>query len=474
MSDTMRAPHSDQAARALADELRGTVLRPGDEGYDDARAIWNGMIDRRPALIAQCEGTSDVIAALGFARKHGLEFSVRAGGHNVSGRAICEDGLVIDLTRMNDIHVDPMGKTARVGAGATWGEFDVEAQAFGLATTGGVHPGTGVAGLTLGGGIGFLARTCGLATDNVISMDVVLADGTLVRASEDENPDLFWALRGGSGAFGVATSFQFRLHDVGPEVLVAQLFYPYDQARDALRAYRDFGRDAPDEVGCYGLFLKVPPVAPFPEEHHGATCVALVASYAGDIAAGREVLRPLAEHGAPMLKVVDPMPYAALQSAFKDGSPDGVRYYFKSVFIEELTDAAIDTIVERIANLPGEFTQGGFEPMGGAINRKDASATAYPHRNAAFNFSVFSGWTDPSRDDEIIVWTRDFHRAMEPHGMGGVYVNYLDRDDLDRVANAYGPNFERLKQVKRAYDPENLFRFNQSLGPAMEHDASAS
>lgn len=470
MADTIRTPLSHEAERAFEDALRGRLLRPEDDDYDEARSIWNGMIDRRPSLIVRCEGASDVIAALQFAQRHALEFSIRAGGHNVSGRAICDGGLVVDLTQMNGVQIDPGSKTARVGAGATWGDFDREAQAFGLATTGGIHPGTGVAGLTLGGGIGFLARKHGLATDNVLSMDVVLADGTLVQASERENPDLFWALRGGSGAFGVVTSFRFRLHDVGPDILVAQLFYAYEQATDALRAYRDFTADAPDEVGCYGLFLKVPPVAPFPEAHHGKTCIALVAAYAGDLQRGRDVLHPLADHGDPMLRVVEPMPYATLQSAFKDGTPDGERYYFKSVFMESLSDQAIDTLVAQIAQLPGEYTQGGFEPMGGEINRRDRSATAYPHRTAAFNFSIFSGWSDPAEDDAMIAWTRDVHRAMTPHGMGGVYVNYLDRDDLDRIAEAYGPNLDRLKRVKRAYDPENVFRFNQSLGPVFERN----
>ena len=458
---------ADASIDELQGRLRGTLLRPSDSEYDEARAIWNGMVDRRPALIARCEGASDVMATLAFARKHGVAFTVRAGGHNVAGRALC-DGIVIDLTRMNGVRVDPRTKRAWVEGGATLRDLDVESQAFGLATTGGIHPTTGVAGLTLGGGLGILSRKLGLAADNVVAFEVVLADGSFVRASEDEHADLYWALKGGGGAFGIVTSFEFELHEVGPEVMVAQLFYRHEDAAAALRAYRDFMTNAPDEVGCFGLFVQVPPVAPFPEDQHGRPSIALVACYAGDLDEGRDALEPLASFGDPMLRVLDPMPYAVLQSAFAAGSPDGARYYFKSQFMDELTDEAIDTIAEWTASLPGELTQGGFETMGGAINRVASDATPWPHRDAAFNFSIFAGWTDAEHDEEHIAWAKRFHRAIEPYASDRVYVNYLDGDEKDRVREAFGPNLERLLEVKRRYDPDNVFRVGQALAAVLD------
>jgi FAD/FMN-containing dehydrogenase len=451
-------------ANQLTDTLHGRVLQPDHADYDEARAIWNGMIDRHPALIVQCKSPADVMAAVNFAGEHHLPLTVKAGGHSIAGKSIYEDGLVVDVSAMNGVRVDPDAQRARVGPGATWGDFDREAQAFGLATTGGVDSRTGVAGLTLGGGLGYLARKYGLAIDNLLAVDVVTADGELRRASADKNPDLFWALRGGGGNVGIVTSFEFQLHEVGPKLLVAQIFHPYEHASSVLRYYRDFMMTAPDEVSCYALIAHVPPAPPFPEAYQGKPAVALVGCYAGPVAAGQEALAPLTAYGDPILNAVQPMPYTTLQSSFDAGYPNGARYYWKSQYLSELSDAAIDTVVQHGTSLPGALTAGGFEAMGGAVNQVETTATAFPHRHAAFNFSIFAGWTDPEDDEEIIAWTKAFHEAVAPYATGGTYLNYLDRDD-DRSA-AYGPNHERLLAIKRAWDPDNLFRMNPVTVPA--------
>ena len=446
----------------FAEGVRGHVIQAGDPGYDEARAVWNGMIDRRPALIARCTGTADVIRAVNFGREHDLPLAVKAGGHSYAGHSICEGGLVVDLTLMNAVRIDPNRKRAWVGGGATWGDFDHEAQAFGLATTGGVDSRTGVAGLTLGGGVGYLARSCGLAADNLISADLVTASGERVKASEEENADLFWAIRGGGGNFGVVTSFEFQLHEVGPEVLVAQLFYPFEQVRDVFRFYRDFMADAADELACYGFVLRIPPVAPFPAEYHGKTASALVACYAGSVEAGQAALAPLAAFGDPILKAIQPMPYTALQKSNDAVYPNGARYYLKSHYLTELSDDAIDVLVRHSERQPGALTAPFLEPMGGAASRVDPAATAFPHRDAPFNLGIHTGWTDPADDDKMIAWARRFHDAMKPYATGGVYVNYLDprfEEDVDeRVRAAYGDNYRRLVRVQQAWDPENLFQ----------------
>lgn len=454
------------AVEEFGDQVRGAVLQEGDDGYDEARSIWNGMIDKRPGLIARCSGTADVVTAVDFARENDLDLSVKGGGHNVAGKSVCEGGVMIDLSPMDTVRVDPATKTARVGPGATWGDFDHEAQAFGLATTGGFDSRTGIAGLTLGGGIGYIARSYGLACDNLIGVDVVTADGELVHASETENPELFWGIRGGGGNFGIVTSFEYQLHDLGPEVLVAQIFHPFEDAREIFQLYRDFMADAPDEVGCYCLMARIPPEPPFPEEYHGEQCVALVGPYTGPVEDGYEALDPLMGVGNPILEALQPMPYTALQSMFDEGAPNGERYYWKSHYVDGLPDDAIDTIVEHADPLLGPYTVGGFEPMGGAINRVDTSETAFPHRDAAYNFGIFAGWSDPQRDDEVIGWTRDFHEAMAPYSTGGVYVNYLDKDEDERVQASYGENYTRLVALKDTWDPENLFHLNSNIEPS--------
>jgi FAD/FMN-containing dehydrogenase len=449
---------------ALAVQLRGNLLTPNDEGYDEARSLHNGMIDRKPAMIAQCTGTADVITCVNFARDNNLPLSVKGGGHGVAGKAMCDDGVVIDLSTMRAVIVDPDLKTAQVQAGATLGDLDHETQKFGLAVPSGTDSRTGVAGLTLGGGGGHLARRFGLTVDNLLAADVVTADGSLLRASENDNSDLFWAIRGGGGNFGVVTSFEFCLHEVGPEILTGQAFHLFDDAREVLQFYRDFMADTPKEIGCVCLVLRVPPMPPFPEEHHGKIAVGLVANDSrGEATEENTPLRKLASFGNPILSALMPMQYTALQSNFDAGFPKGARYYWKAHYMPDLPDEAIDTFLAQIQPLPGEFTAIGFEAMDGTIGDVDQSAMAFPHRNARFGLGIFANWADESRDDEAIAWGRRFHEAMEPFSTGGSYVNYLAVDAGDKFREAYGANFERLREIKQRYDPHGLFDAHQRL-----------
>ncbi len=449
----------------FAASLRGPLLEPGAPAYDAARRVWNGMIDRRPALIACCTGAADVRRAVNFARQRGLRVSIKGGGHSVAGKSVCEGGLMIDLSPMKGVTVDPRARTARVGPGATLGDLDDETQAFGLATPAGLVSKTGVAGLTLGGGIGYLARRFGLTLDNLISADVVTANGEWMRASDRLNPDLFWGLRGGGGNFGIVTSFEFRLHKVGPEVLTAQVFYPIAEAPRVLRLYRELMAEAPDELACYALALNLPPEAPWPEKFWGKASIALVACYSKGIAKGRRLLARLKELGKPIFGGVQPMPYVALQRSFDAGMPDGMRYYWKACNFREISDAAIETFQRHANPIKGSLSIVGFEPMGGAIRRVDPAATAFADREAAFALGIWSGWTDAGEDDEVIAWTRQFHNAMAPHSTGGVYSNYLGEDDDGRVKAAFGDNYERLQDVKARYDPDNFFRLNPNVEP---------
>jgi FAD/FMN-containing dehydrogenase len=457
------APDSDHTA-ALRDRLHGDLLNPGDEGYEAARTVFNAMVDRYPSYVVRPTGAADVMAAVDFAREHDLLLSVKGGGHNFAGTAVCDDGLTIDCSRMDGVRVDPEARTARVGPGATWADFDHEAGAFDLATTGGLVSTTGVAGLTLGGGQGYLARKHGLTVDNLRSVDIVTAAGDLVHASDEENPELFWALRGGGGNFGVVTSFEFDLHPVGPEVLAGPIFHPYEDAREALRFYREFTADAPDELACYALVVRVPPEEPFPEARRGDPAVAFAVCYAGPLDEAEDAVEPLRAFGDPTLDGVGPIPYPALQRSFDDGSPAGHRWYTKAHYLDGLPDDAIDTILEFTDPFPGPLTQVGIEPMGGAIARVDATATAFPHRDATYSLGIWPGWADPEADDDVVAWARAFHEAMAPYA-DGVYANYLDRDETDRVEAAYGENYERLVEVKDRWDPENRFRMNQNVEP---------
>lgn len=455
----------ETTVESFKDQIRGDVLQPGDDGYDEARTVWNAMIDKEPAIIARCAGTADVIAAVNFARDLDLRLAVKGGGHNVAGTAVCDDGLVIDLAPMNNVRVDPEARIARVGGGATWGDVDHETQAFGLATTGGLMSETGVGGLTLGGGLGYLARKYGLAHDNLRSVDVVTAHGELVHASEEKNPDLFWGMRGGGGNLGIATSFEFDLHEVGPEILNVRLIYPYDAIPAALRFYEEFMRQAPNELQCYWGIVEGSPEYGLPEPLHGKTLLAFRGLYAGDIAAGREAFQPLRDFGDPITDMTQPIPYTEHQQQADDLYQAGHRNYWKSNFYNEISDGFIETVMEHVRSMPSPYSSVFLEWMGGAIAEAELDATAFPHRDKAFAFTVAPKWTDPERDDELIGWARDFHTDLESYAADGVYVNYMDDDESDRVETAYGDRLERLRTLKKEWDPQNLFRTNQNIEP---------
>jgi FAD/FMN-containing dehydrogenase len=448
---------------SFTEQLRGQVLQPGDDGYDEARSVWNAMIDKEPALVARCTGAADVVAAVDFARDLDLRLAVKGGGHNVAGTALCDDGLVVDLSPMDTVRVDPDTQTAQVQAGATIGDLDHETQAFGLVTTGGIMSETGVAGLTLGGGLGYLARKYGLAHDNLRSMDVVTADGDLVTTSAEEHPELFWGLRGGTGNFGIVTSFEFELHELGPEILNVRLVYPPDQIPETLQFYDEFMREAPNEVGCYAGILEGSPEYGLPEELHGVTLLAFRGLYAGDVSAGREAFRPLREFGDPIADMTQPVPYTEHQQQADELYCEGHRNYWKSNFYDEISDGFIETVTEYTTSIPSPYSTVFFEWMGGAIAERSHDATAFPHRDRAFAFTVAPKWTDPERDEEHITWAREFHEALEPYAADGVYVNYLSDDETDRVPEAYGERYDRLRAVKREWDPNNLFRTNQNI-----------
>ena len=454
----------DDALTDLEDSFRGDLLGPGDEGYDEARTVWNAMIDRRPALIAQCAGTADVVAAVNVAREHDLLVSVKGAGHNIAGNAICDDGLTIDLSAMRSVRVDPEAKTARVEPGVTLAEFDHEAQAFGLATPVGFNSTTGIAGLTLGGGFGWLSRTYGLTVDNLRSADVVTADGQLRHASESANEDLFWAIRGGSGNFGIVTSFEFDLHEVGPMVLSGLLVHPLADAADVLREYRELVAIAEDEVSVWVVIRHAPPLPFVPEEWHGRKVLVLAAFYAGDMDDGEGALRPFREIGEPIVDAIEPHPYAAWQQAFDPLLDPGARNYWKSHNFVEMTDGMIENFVEYAERLPTPLSEIAIANLGGAINRVPVAETAYPHRDAEFLMNLHTRWEDPAQDEECIAWARELYDAMTPHATGGVYVNFVP-EEVGEERAAYRENYDRLAEVKGRYDPENLFRMNQNVEP---------
>jgi len=443
---------------AFKASLRGGLLCPGDPGYDDARTIHNGMIDRRPALIACCAGTADVLTGVRFAHEHDLLVSVRGGGHGMPGFAVCEGGLMLDLSRMKSVHVDPHHRTVRAAAGVTWGEFDHETQAFGLATTGGVARPTGIAGLTLGGGHGFLMRRYGLACDNLLSVDLVSADGRWLRASATENAELFWGLRGGGGNFGVAASFAYRLHPLGT-MLAGMVIYPISKAKEFLRLYRDVTSTAPDALGSLVALGTLP---------DGSHVAVLLVGYSGPLADGEQLLRPLREFGPPLADQVGPSPYTALQSITEHFNPRGYRNYLKTNYLRDLSDDAIEIMVERYASVPAPFTHVVVEHMGGAVSRMDRHATAYNYRDARYNFLLVGMWTDPAEDERTIQWVRTFWQAMQPFSTGHIYVNYESDVGVDRVQAAYGTaKYERLVALKNTYDPTNFFRLNQNIKPTV-------
>jgi len=454
------ASHVAEAATELASKFAGQLLQPTDSDYDEARKVHNGLVDKRPALIARCRGAADIADAIAFARQSNLEVAVRGGGHNVAGRATIDDGLMIDLSTMKGIHVDPKARTARAQGGVTWGEFNRETQLHGLATTGGVVSSTGIAGLTLGGGLGWLMGRHGLALDNLLSVDLVTAEGKALTASADENPDLFWALRGGGGNFGVATSFEYRLHPVGPMITGGLIAYPFEQARDMLRFYRDFTASLPDELIVFAGLIHAP-------DGSGTKLAAIVLGHCGSLEDGEVATRPIKEFGTPAMDAIGPMPYSDLNGMLDAAYPKGALNYWKSKFLAGLSDEAIDTMIGCFEKCPTPMGQILLENFHGAATRVGVSDTAFPHRQDGYNLVLLCEWMDHQATDECIAWTRETYAAMDAFVASGRYVNYLgDDEEGDPVAAAYGPNYARLQKLKAKYDPENFFHMNQNIRPA--------
>lgn len=457
-----------EAVDALSQGVRGEVLLPGGDGYDDARAIWNGLIDRRPAVIVRCLGAADVVQAVDFARERGLLLSIRGGGHNVAGNAVNDGGLVIDLSRMRGVHVDPATRTVRTQGGATWADCDREAQLHGLAVPGGVVSTTGVAGLTLHGGVGHLRRKHGLSIDNLVSVDIVTADGRLRRASASENEDLFWAVRGAGSNFGVVTSFEFRAHPVGPTVAVGAVFYPQEDWATVLPAWRDAMAEAPEELSSLAIVWSVPPGEPFPEEHHGKPVLVVAGAYAGPLEEGEKAVQPLRRLGTPLVDLSGPWPWVGLQSGFDAMFPPGELRYWKSRALADLTDEAIATIGEYAPTRPTPLTDIVIWHNGGAMARVGETETAFAGRDATFHVTAEASWTDPRQTDEAIAWARELWDAMGRHSTGGLYLNFpgLGEEKEALVRAGYGVNYERLAALKATYDPANLFRMNMNITPA--------
>jgi FAD/FMN-containing dehydrogenase len=451
---------------ALRATLRGTACAPGDSGYDEARSVWNAMIDRRPGLVVRCQGAADVMHAVALARKHNLMVAVKGGGHNIAGSAVCDGGLQIDLSAMRWVRVDRAAMRANVGPGATLADIDREAQQFGLALPTGINSTTGIAGLTLGGGFGWLTRKFGMTIDNLISTEMVLADGRLVRASVTDNPDLFWAIRGGGGNFGVVTNFEFRLHPVGPQVLSGLVVHPFADAKRILTEYQPLLANAPDELTCWAVMRKAPPLPFLPAKWHGREVLILAMCWVGDMAAGDRALGSLRRLGNPIADVVSPHPFVGWQQAFDPLLTPGARNYWKTHDFERLDPRLIDTLVEAVGRLPGPECEVFIAHVGGAMARVPAGATAYPQRNAHFTMNVHTRWRDAAEDAQCVDWARGLYEAVAEHALGSAYVNFMPDDESDRIEKVYGTNYKRLAQVKGAYDPMNLFRSNQNIKPA--------
>lgn len=449
---------------------RGPVLTPVDPEYDSVRAIWNGkMHDKRPALIARCTGVADVIGAVNFARENDLLVAVRGGGHNVAGSASCDGGIMIDLSLMVGVQVDAKARTVRAQGGATWGDVDRETQVFGLAVPGGVVSTTGIAGLTLGGGLGWLRRKHGLTVDNLLSVDMVTADGTFLTASASENSDLFWGVRGGGGNFGIVTSFEYQAHPVGPMIAFVGPWYPAENAQEILPKWRDFMKSAPEEVSSSALFWTVPTHPQFPAEAHGRRALILTAMYCGPVEKGEAVMQPLRELGPLLLDLSGPMPWTMLQSAFDPFFPKGGRhYYFKSRYLGNLSAESIDTLLPKAINPPAPFVLIVLWHLGGAMSRVPKDATAFMGRDASYLFSVDAVWDDPGKTDTVLDYARTFLAELEPHSPGGLYVNFagFGEEGNELVRAAYGAHYDRLVALKNKYDPTNLFHLNQNIQPS--------
>ena len=454
---------SIRSVAEMAAELSGTfsghLLRPADPGYEEARRVHNGLVDKRPALIAQCRGVADVVDAVNLTRRLGLEVAVRGGGHNVAGRATIDGGLVIDLSPMKGIHVDAECRTVWAQGGVTWGDLNRETQLHGLAVTGGVVSSTGIAGLTLGGGLGWLMGKYGLALDNLLSVELVTAEGKVVKTNKDEEPDLYWAVRGGGGNFGVATSFEYQLHPIGPIVTAGLIAHPFDRSRDVLRFFRDSTASLPDEHTIFGSLTHAP-------DGSGTKVAAMVTCHCGPLGDGEEAMRPLKGFGSPVLDAIGPMPYCQLNGMLDGAYPRGAFNYWKSSFLADLSDDAIDTMIGCFARCPSPMGQLLLEHVHGAAARVGPGDTAFPHRAEGYNFSVLSQWMNETDTEACIAWAKETYAEMQPFVASGRYVNYLDDDEAaDSIPSAYGANYRRLQELKTKYDPKNFFRMNQNIRP---------
>jgi FAD/FMN-containing dehydrogenase len=460
------------ALESLRASLRGQLVVPSDQAYEDARRVWNASVDRHPAVIARCSGLVDVVRAVGFAHERDLVVAVRGGGHNVAGYGTCDGGLVIDLSPMRGISIDLAQRTIRVEAGATWGDVDHETQAFGLATTGGLVSTTGIAGYTLGGGFGWLMRKHGLACDNLLAAELVTAGGRVLRASTDENEDLFWGLRGGGGNFGIVTAFEFRLHPVGPWVIAGAIFFPGESVGDLLRFYRDWVQEAPDELTTAVNLAIAAPAPMLPEEIHGRRMAIVSGCYAGDLEDGVKAFRRLKEFGTPIADLIGPMRYTGMQSLVDEQWTAGSHNYFKSCSLPGLDDRAIEALLRAHEQMASAEARIQLYHFGGTVARVPRDVTAFGQRDAGFLLNAAARWTDPAESDIHIGWARELHAAMTPFATGGVYVNFLGDEGHGRIKAAYGERtYGRLVDLKRSYDPTNFFRLNQNIAPGLPSDA---
>jgi FAD/FMN-containing dehydrogenase len=457
---------SKEKIENLKSKVKGEIVLPRDPTYKEVREIWNAMIERRPAVIVRCAEADDVRHAISFARENGLEISIRGGGHNIAGSALCDNGVMIDFSTMRNVRVDAENKRAYVEPGATLADLDEATQSHGLATPVGINSTTGIAGLTLGGGFGWLTRKYGMTIDNLVSVDVVTADGKRLRASESENADLFWAIRGGGGNFAVVTQFEFKLHRVGPEILAGLIVFPFEQAKQVLAQYREFIESAPEELSVWAVLRKAPPLPFLPGDVHGKEVVVLVTFYIGNAAQGRKLIEPLLGFGTPHGEHIGAQPYSQWQKAFDPLLTPGARNYWKSLNFTELNDGALNSMIEFAGQLPSPQCEMFIGFIGGAANRISEDATAYRHRDARFVLNVHGRWDARTDDLRCIAWARAFFQATAPYASAGAYVNFMTEEEKDRVAAAYGANYDRLAQIKKLYDPDNLFHLNQNIKPS--------
>jgi FAD/FMN-containing dehydrogenase len=455
----------NETTEKLRSKVKGRIVLPGDPNYDEVRKIWNAMIDRRPAVIVQCAEADDVPYAISFARENGLDISIRGAGHNIAGNALCDNGVMIDFSTMRHLRVDPGKRCAYVEPGATLADFDEATQAHGLATPVGINSTTGISGLTLGGGFGWLTRKYGMTIDNLVSANVITADGMKIRASENENTDMFWAIRGGGGNFGVVTQYEFKLHPVGPEILAGLLVFPFEQAKQVLTQYREFVKSAPEELSVWVVLRKAPPLPFLSEAVHGKEVVVLPIFYAGDITQGKKLIEPLRSFGDPYGEHIGTQPYTEWQKVFDPLLTPGARNYWKSHNFTDLSDNAFNSMIEFAGKLPSPQCEIFIGLIAGAANHVPSDAMAYAHRDAKFVLNVHGRWDDPTEDERCIDWARTFFKATAPYSSAGAYVNFMTEDESDRVTAAYGANYARLVQIKKQYDPENVFHLNQNIMP---------